>query len=167
MERRGIVGTASVYYDLACCLCSAGRCEEALLQVGSLCCSVFWCLIVLILKDAFIPGIYLPEIHCWLISWKFRCSLGEHNIFKIKVNKKLSYLQILIAEIELVILWLNSLGNVVSFSMHCLYNKKLIPKERRKMRDVMKMEPFECWGEKKLRRWRWNLGIKSLYMWII
>lgn len=33
LERRGIVGTASLYYDLARCLCSAGRCEEALKQV--------------------------------------------------------------------------------------------------------------------------------------
>lgn len=33
MESRGIVGTASVYYEFACCLCSAGRTREALLQV--------------------------------------------------------------------------------------------------------------------------------------
>lgn len=33
MERRGIVGSAALYYDLARCLCSAGRCQEALLQV--------------------------------------------------------------------------------------------------------------------------------------
>lgn len=33
MERRGVVGSASLYYDLARCLCSAGRCKEALLQV--------------------------------------------------------------------------------------------------------------------------------------
>lgn len=33
MERRGIIGSASLYYDLARCLCSAGRCEEALVQV--------------------------------------------------------------------------------------------------------------------------------------
>ncbi|MCL7030689.1 hypothetical protein MKW94_016401 [Papaver nudicaule] len=37
MERRGIVGTASLYYDLARCLCSAGRCEEALMQIEKLC----------------------------------------------------------------------------------------------------------------------------------
>ncbi|CAN4081916.1 unnamed protein product [Withania somnifera] len=30
MERRRIVSTASLYYELARCLCSAGRCEEAL-----------------------------------------------------------------------------------------------------------------------------------------
>jgi hypothetical protein len=30
MERRGIVGSAGLYYDLARCLCSAGRCQEAL-----------------------------------------------------------------------------------------------------------------------------------------
>lgn len=33
MEKRGIVGTASLYYDIARCLCSSGRCQEALLQV--------------------------------------------------------------------------------------------------------------------------------------
>ncbi|KAH9747626.1 pentatricopeptide repeat-containing protein [Citrus sinensis] len=32
MERRGIVGSAALYYDLARCLCSAGKCEEALMQ---------------------------------------------------------------------------------------------------------------------------------------
>ncbi|ERN07656.1 pentatricopeptide repeat-containing protein At1g30610, chloroplastic [Amborella trichopoda] len=37
MERRGIVGSASLYYDLARCLCSAGRCQEALLQVEKIC----------------------------------------------------------------------------------------------------------------------------------
>ncbi|URD73476.1 PPR repeat [Musa troglodytarum] len=37
MERRGIVGTASLYYDLARCLCSAGRCQEALLQIDKIC----------------------------------------------------------------------------------------------------------------------------------
>lgn len=34
MERRGIVGSAGLYYDLARCLCSAGRCQDALKQVG-------------------------------------------------------------------------------------------------------------------------------------
>lgn len=33
MERRGIVGSASLYYDLARCLCAAGRSREALMQV--------------------------------------------------------------------------------------------------------------------------------------
>ncbi|KAK3030873.1 hypothetical protein RJ639_037330 [Escallonia herrerae] len=33
MERRGIIGSGSLYYDLARCLCSAGRCQEALMQV--------------------------------------------------------------------------------------------------------------------------------------
>lgn len=33
MEKRGIVGNAGLYYDLARCLCSAGRCHEALKQV--------------------------------------------------------------------------------------------------------------------------------------
>ncbi|XP_019160873.1 PREDICTED: pentatricopeptide repeat-containing protein At1g30610, chloroplastic isoform X2 [Ipomoea nil] len=37
MERRGIVGTASLYYDLARCLCSAGRWQEALIQVDKIC----------------------------------------------------------------------------------------------------------------------------------
>uniref|UniRef100_A0A804IFW3 Pentatricopeptide repeat-containing protein n=1 Tax=Musa acuminata subsp. malaccensis TaxID=214687 RepID=A0A804IFW3_MUSAM len=37
MERRGIVGTASLYYDLARCLCSTGRCQEALLQIDKIC----------------------------------------------------------------------------------------------------------------------------------
>ncbi|CAK9179051.1 unnamed protein product [Ilex paraguariensis] len=37
MERRGIVGTAGLYYDLARCLCSAGRCEEALMQLDKIC----------------------------------------------------------------------------------------------------------------------------------
>ncbi|KAG9150673.1 hypothetical protein Leryth_008131 [Lithospermum erythrorhizon] len=37
MERRGIVGTASLYYDLARCLCSAGRCQEALKQIDKIC----------------------------------------------------------------------------------------------------------------------------------
>ena len=30
MESRGIVGSAALYYDLARCLCTAGRCQEAL-----------------------------------------------------------------------------------------------------------------------------------------
>lgn len=33
MESRGQVGPASLYYDLARCLCSVGRCEEGLMQV--------------------------------------------------------------------------------------------------------------------------------------
>ncbi|PWA44449.1 tetratricopeptide-like helical domain-containing protein [Artemisia annua] len=37
MEKRGIVGSAAVYYDLARCLCSAGRCKEALVQVKKVC----------------------------------------------------------------------------------------------------------------------------------
>lgn len=37
MESRGIVGSASLYYDLARCLCSVGRCKEALLQVDKIC----------------------------------------------------------------------------------------------------------------------------------
>ncbi|XVE90789.1 hypothetical protein DITRI_Ditri20bG0104900 [Diplodiscus trichospermus] len=37
MEKRGIVGSAALYYDLARCLCSAGRCEEALMQIEKIC----------------------------------------------------------------------------------------------------------------------------------
>ncbi|XP_059437637.1 pentatricopeptide repeat-containing protein At1g30610, chloroplastic [Corylus avellana] len=37
MERRGIVGSAALYYDLARCLCSAGRCQEALEQIEKIC----------------------------------------------------------------------------------------------------------------------------------
>ncbi|XP_077253320.1 pentatricopeptide (PPR) repeat-containing protein isoform X2 [Tasmannia lanceolata] len=37
MERRGIVGSASLYYDLARCLCSAGRCQESVHQIDKIC----------------------------------------------------------------------------------------------------------------------------------
>ncbi|XP_024022783.1 pentatricopeptide repeat-containing protein At1g30610, chloroplastic isoform X2 [Morus notabilis] len=37
MEKRGIVGSAALYYDLARCLCSAGRCQEALMQIDKIC----------------------------------------------------------------------------------------------------------------------------------
>ncbi|GFQ04452.1 pentatricopeptide repeat-containing protein at1g30610 chloroplastic [Phtheirospermum japonicum] len=37
MERRGIVGSAGLYYDVARCLCSAGRCHEALKQIDKIC----------------------------------------------------------------------------------------------------------------------------------
>ncbi|CAJ2655054.1 unnamed protein product [Trifolium pratense] len=37
MERRGIVGSASLYYDLARCLCAAGRRHEALMQIDKIC----------------------------------------------------------------------------------------------------------------------------------
>ncbi|XP_004495567.1 pentatricopeptide repeat-containing protein At1g30610, chloroplastic [Cicer arietinum] len=37
MERRGIVGSASLYYDLARCLCAAGRSREALMQIDKIC----------------------------------------------------------------------------------------------------------------------------------
>ncbi|KAL7131236.1 hypothetical protein ABFS83_13G184800 [Erythranthe nasuta] len=37
MENRGIVGNAGLYYDLARCLCSAGRCHEALKQIDKMC----------------------------------------------------------------------------------------------------------------------------------
>lgn len=37
MEKRGVVGSAALYYDLARCLCSAGRCQEALMQIEKIC----------------------------------------------------------------------------------------------------------------------------------
>lgn len=37
MEKRGIVGSAALYYDLARCLCSAGRCQESLTLVEKIC----------------------------------------------------------------------------------------------------------------------------------
>lgn len=33
MEQRGVVGAATVYYELACCLCNKGRWKDAMLQV--------------------------------------------------------------------------------------------------------------------------------------
>ncbi|KAM3014598.1 hypothetical protein FF2_027279 [Malus domestica] len=33
MEQRGVVGTGSVYYELACCLCNSGRWQDALTEV--------------------------------------------------------------------------------------------------------------------------------------
>lgn len=49
MERRGVVGSAALYYDFSRCLCSAGRCEEALMQVfhAAYCDSVKFCFHVL------------------------------------------------------------------------------------------------------------------------
>uniref|UniRef100_A0A5B6Z6E5 Pentatricopeptide repeat-containing protein n=1 Tax=Davidia involucrata TaxID=16924 RepID=A0A5B6Z6E5_DAVIN len=37
MERRGVIGSAGLYYDLARCLCSVGRCQEALMQIDKIC----------------------------------------------------------------------------------------------------------------------------------
>ncbi|KAL0442368.1 UNVERIFIED_CONTAM: Pentatricopeptide repeat-containing protein, chloroplastic [Sesamum latifolium] len=37
MEKRGIIGNAGLYYDLARCLCSAGRSHEALKQIDKIC----------------------------------------------------------------------------------------------------------------------------------
>ncbi|KAL1829476.1 hypothetical protein ACET3Z_007888 [Daucus carota] len=37
MEGRGIIGTSGLYYDLARGLCSAGRCQEALMQIDKIC----------------------------------------------------------------------------------------------------------------------------------
>ncbi|XP_010499600.1 PREDICTED: pentatricopeptide repeat-containing protein At1g30610, chloroplastic-like [Camelina sativa] len=37
MESRGIVGSAALYYDLARCLCSAGRCSEGLDMLNKIC----------------------------------------------------------------------------------------------------------------------------------
>ncbi|XP_055806360.1 pentatricopeptide repeat-containing protein At5g67570, chloroplastic [Solanum dulcamara] len=36
MEQRGVVGTASVYYELACCLCHHGMWKEAFLEIEKL-----------------------------------------------------------------------------------------------------------------------------------
>ncbi|XP_011099383.1 pentatricopeptide repeat-containing protein At5g67570, chloroplastic isoform X1 [Sesamum indicum] len=36
MERRGLIGTASVYYELACCLCFYGRWQDAILEIEKL-----------------------------------------------------------------------------------------------------------------------------------
>lgn len=33
MERRSVMGTASVYYELACCLCNCGRWQDAIPEV--------------------------------------------------------------------------------------------------------------------------------------
>lgn len=33
MERRGVIGTGSVYYELACCLCNCGRWQDAIMEV--------------------------------------------------------------------------------------------------------------------------------------
>ncbi|XP_076926617.1 pentatricopeptide repeat-containing protein At1g30610, chloroplastic-like [Bidens hawaiensis] len=37
MEKRGIIGSAALYYDLARCLCSAGRHVEAIVQIEKIC----------------------------------------------------------------------------------------------------------------------------------
>lgn len=34
MEQRGVVGASSVYYELACCLCSFGRWQDAMVEVS-------------------------------------------------------------------------------------------------------------------------------------
>ncbi|XP_021717954.1 pentatricopeptide repeat-containing protein At5g67570, chloroplastic-like [Chenopodium quinoa] len=36
MEQRGIKGSASVYYELACCLCNKGRWQEAVMEIEKL-----------------------------------------------------------------------------------------------------------------------------------
>lgn len=36
MEQKGVIGTGSVYYELACCLCNNGRWREAMLEASSL-----------------------------------------------------------------------------------------------------------------------------------
>lgn len=36
MEQRGIKGSASVYYELACCLCNKGRWQEAMMEVSAI-----------------------------------------------------------------------------------------------------------------------------------
>lgn len=56
MEQRGVVGSASVYYELACCLCYNGKWQDALVEVGS-------------------PSIYIS----FLISiWLFRTFISGH-----------------------------------------------------------------------------------------
>lgn len=54
MEQRGVVGTGSVYYELACCLCNNGRWQDALVEVS-----------------VFVYGVW---IYCdWL--YLFRCGI--------------------------------------------------------------------------------------------
>lgn len=36
MEQRGVVGVASVYYELACCLCNNGRWQDAMVEVDKM-----------------------------------------------------------------------------------------------------------------------------------
>jgi pentatricopeptide repeat protein len=36
MEQKGVIGTGSVYYELACCLCNNGRWCDAMLEASSL-----------------------------------------------------------------------------------------------------------------------------------
>lgn len=38
MEQRGVVGTGSVYYELASCLCNSGRWQDALVEVSFFLC---------------------------------------------------------------------------------------------------------------------------------
>ena len=40
MESRGVMGTASLYYELACCLCNYGRWQDAIVEVMFL---LHWC----------------------------------------------------------------------------------------------------------------------------
>lgn len=42
MEQRGVVGTASVYYELASCLCNNGRWQDAILEVRLFLCEWIW-----------------------------------------------------------------------------------------------------------------------------
>nr|UPT48510.1 pentatricopeptide repeat protein AaPPR205 [Agave angustifolia] len=41
MERRGVVGTASLYYELACCLCNEGRWRDAMVELKYACLLTF------------------------------------------------------------------------------------------------------------------------------
>lgn len=36
MEQKGVIGSGSVYYELACCLCTNGRWRDAMLEASSL-----------------------------------------------------------------------------------------------------------------------------------
>ncbi|XP_054813578.1 pentatricopeptide repeat-containing protein At1g30610, chloroplastic isoform X2 [Prosopis cineraria] len=60
MERRGVVGSASLYYDLARCLCAAGRCGEALMQEEPI--ETTWK--HLIQTDRIIPATLIKERFC-------------------------------------------------------------------------------------------------------
>lgn len=64
MERRGVVGTASLYYELACCLCTAGRTQEALLQVS---------FSYLILCFDLLISVCISKNLLKMFSWTFQC----------------------------------------------------------------------------------------------
>lgn len=70
MEQRGVVGAASVYYELACCLCNKGRWRDAMVQV----CYV---LVSPLLSAGSFPTLFLSSylswlLHIYLFCWLFR-----------------------------------------------------------------------------------------------